>query len=140
MRNIQFLFLLLLSGLLINCSCVGDKTSKNLDLRKESSAEKVTLRITGMDSMKLAEIPIQMQHFVNEKKIAGAVTLVTHDGEITSFEAVGFQDIEKNIKMHRNTIFLNRHDVVINRKIRFKTFFTKRSGQGLHFRLKAILS
>lgn len=60
---------------------------------------------SGIDSVKLAEIPIQMQQFVNGKKIAGAITLVVHNGQVVSFEAVGFQDIEKNIPMQKNTIF-----------------------------------
>jgi CubicO group peptidase (beta-lactamase class C family) len=55
--------------------------------------------------LKLSEIPITIQQFVDEHKIAGAVTLVARYGQIVSFEAVGFQDIEKKIPIKRNTLF-----------------------------------
>jgi len=64
-----------------------------------------TEKVLGIDSLKLAEIPVSLQKFVDEKKIAGAVTLVEHNGQIISYETIGFQDIEKKIPMQKNTIF-----------------------------------
>lgn len=39
------------------------------------------------------------------KKKSGIVTLVARNGQITSFEAVGLQNVEHNVPMQKNTIF-----------------------------------
>lgn len=72
-----------------------------------SDDETPDVRVTGsgMDSIKLAGIRQHMEKFVDEKKIAGAVTLVARNGQIASFEAVGFQNIRKKLPMTRNTVF-----------------------------------
>ena len=90
----------LYSILLINYSCTSNNTARDTD-----NTVNVSFKVSGMDSVKLAEIPVAMQKFVNEKKIAGAVTMVIRNGETSSFEAVGLQDIEKNIPMQKNTFF-----------------------------------
>jgi hypothetical protein len=94
-----------LFALLAGYSCNENRSPKKIDFQDSSRIVDVNIRGSGMDSVKISEIPMRMQQFVNEKKIAGAVTLVARDGQIASFEAVGFQDIEKKIPMHRNTIF-----------------------------------
>lgn len=60
---------------------------------------------SGLDPELLAEIPKQMERFVEQKEIAGAVTLVARYGHVASLEAVGFQDIEKGVRMKNDTIF-----------------------------------
>jgi CubicO group peptidase (beta-lactamase class C family) len=94
-----------LFALLAGYSCNENRSPKKIDFQDSSRIVDVNIRGSGMDSVKISEIPMRMQQFVNEKKIAGAVTLVARNGQIASFEAVGFQDIEKKIPMHRNTIF-----------------------------------
>lgn len=96
----SFLFVLLL-----NYSCAQNQGPKSFDSNNLSRLPNVMAHGTGMDSMKLAEIPVLMKQFVSENKIAGAVTLVARNGQIASFEAVGFQDIEKKIPMKKNAIF-----------------------------------
>ena len=57
------------------------------------------------DRTKLAGIRERMQQFVDEKIIAGAVTLVgTHD-QIVSLESVGSQVLESNTPMRPDTLF-----------------------------------
>ena len=96
---------------IIFCVCITFYGCNNIheEGRKKSGDAadllKVKIAGSGMDSTKLAEIPVLMQYFVNEHKIAGAVTLVVRKGQVVSFEAVGFQNIKKKMPMSRNTIF-----------------------------------
>ena len=46
-----------------------------------------------------------MQAFVDDGTIAGAVTLVAHHGEIASFEAVGWSDLETRKPMREDSLF-----------------------------------
>jgi CubicO group peptidase (beta-lactamase class C family) len=104
-KNFLLAFTFLLSVLSVNSSCNKNRTSNSHNTLNESTAESVKVHGSGMDSLKLSEIPITIQQFVDEHKIAGAVTLVAGNGQIASFEAVGFQDIEKKIPMRKNTLF-----------------------------------
>ena len=104
-KNFLLAFTFLLSVLSVNSSCNKNRTSNSHNTLNESTAENVKVHGSGMDSLKLSEIPITIQQFVDEHKIAGAVTLVAGNGQIASFEAVGFQDIEKKIPMRKNTLF-----------------------------------
>ncbi len=47
----------------------------------------------------------RMQDYVKRGAIPGAVTLVRHKGEIVSFDAVGYQDIEAKTPMTKDSIF-----------------------------------
>jgi CubicO group peptidase (beta-lactamase class C family) len=58
-----------------------------------------------MDAAKLAQIDERMKEFVEEKQIAGAVTLVARDGKIVYLGAVGLADIEENRPMREDTLF-----------------------------------
>ncbi len=53
----------------------------------------------------LASIPQRMQEFVDQRKTAGVVTLLAHNGQIVSFESVGYQDLEKKTPMRKDTLF-----------------------------------
>ncbi len=59
----------------------------------------------GISSKRLERINTLMQHYVDEKKLAGAVTLVARRGKIVHFERFGMMDIEANQPMQLDTIF-----------------------------------
>ncbi|MGE5647370.1 MAG: serine hydrolase domain-containing protein [Acidobacteriota bacterium] len=59
----------------------------------------------GMDPAKLARIPARMREFVDQGRIAGAVTLVARHGSIAALDAVGMQDVEAKKPMRTDTIF-----------------------------------
>ncbi len=59
----------------------------------------------GVDSGRLARIPVRMKSFVDQGAIAGAVTLVARRGHVVSLEAVGYQDLEDKKPMRTDTIF-----------------------------------
>lgn len=60
---------------------------------------------SGMDSERLARIPVQMQSFVKHGAMAGAVTLIARRGQIVSLEAIGYQNLESKKPMRADTIF-----------------------------------
>jgi CubicO group peptidase (beta-lactamase class C family) len=59
----------------------------------------------GMDSERLARIPVRMKAFVDRGTIPGAVTLIARHGALASLEAVGSQDIESRKPMRTDTVF-----------------------------------
>lgn len=59
----------------------------------------------GQTNTVLAQIPLRMQHFIDDKTVAGAVTLVSHGGDIAEFHALGMADIEAGHPMQKDTIF-----------------------------------
>jgi CubicO group peptidase (beta-lactamase class C family) len=92
--------------LLTSCyACYENRSQKNINPGNYRRTEGVTVNRSGMDTGKPDAIQLQMQQFVNDKKIAGAVTLVAHNGQVFSFKAVGLQNIERKIPMQKNTIF-----------------------------------
>lgn len=69
------------------------------------AAQKRSVSRSGMDSERLARIPVQIRSFVDKGAIAGAVTLVARRGTIVSLEAVGYQDLESKKPMRVDAIF-----------------------------------
>ena len=61
--------------------------------------------VRGFDQKKLARVGQKVQQLVDEKFIAGAVTLVARDGKIAHFKAHGVSDINTGKKMEKDTIF-----------------------------------
>ena len=59
----------------------------------------------GMSTAQLAKIPQRMKAFVDQKRIAGAVTLIARHGVIAEFDAVGMQDMEAGKPMAKDSIF-----------------------------------
>ena len=59
----------------------------------------------GMSTPQLAKIPQRMKAFVDQKRIAGAVTLIARHGVIAEFDAVGMQDMEAGKPMAKDSIF-----------------------------------
>lgn len=58
-----------------------------------------------LDKARLAAIAPRLQEFVAAGKAAGMVTLVAHKGQVASFEAIGFTDIETRQPMTKENIF-----------------------------------
>jgi CubicO group peptidase (beta-lactamase class C family) len=97
------LFFLML--VIISCGPDHGKEKIPADNPFELRGKSIQESSTGMDAEKLAEIPLKMQQFVEENKTAGTVTLVARNGRIASFEAVGYQDLENEVPMQKNTLF-----------------------------------
>ena len=52
-----------------------------------------------------SEIPQRMKHFIDDRTVAGTVTLVAHGNDVVEFEAQGMADIEAGRAMQKDTIF-----------------------------------
>jgi CubicO group peptidase (beta-lactamase class C family) len=58
----------------------------------------------GMSAERLARIGALTQRYVDEGKLAGAVTLVAREGKVVHFEAVGVADLETGTPMRRDSL------------------------------------
>jgi len=63
------------------------------------------LNAPALDAARLAEIPKQLQKFVEEGAIAGAVTLVARHDKVIALEATGFADLETKKPMKTDSLF-----------------------------------
>lgn len=59
----------------------------------------------GLSKERLQRISAWLKAEVEKKVIPGAVVIVVRKGKVAYYEAVGYQDREKNIPMARNSIF-----------------------------------
>jgi CubicO group peptidase (beta-lactamase class C family) len=59
----------------------------------------------GLSSPRLNRITTYMQHYVEEKKITGVVTLVARHGKIAHYESFGMMDIETGKPMAKDAMF-----------------------------------
>jgi CubicO group peptidase (beta-lactamase class C family) len=59
----------------------------------------------GMNGKHLEFIQARMKEYVDAHKAAGMVTVVARHGHVASFEAVGYQDIEKKTPMRKDSLF-----------------------------------
>ncbi len=59
----------------------------------------------GLSSDRLNRIATSVQHDIDQKRIAGAVTLVSRRGHVVWFRSQGMQDRENNKPMRPDTIF-----------------------------------
>ncbi len=59
----------------------------------------------GLADAKLAEVKAFMERQVADKKIAGGVVVISHDGKIGFFQAFGEQDLEAKKPMQTDSIF-----------------------------------
>ena len=57
----------------------------------------------GLSAEGIARVDPAVQKFIDEKQLAGAVTIVARRGKVVQFEAYGMMDAEK--KMQKDTIF-----------------------------------
>jgi len=58
-----------------------------------------------VDAERLGKIPVQMQQYVDDGKISGAVMLLARHGEVVLLEAVGLRDLDSSERMRTDTIF-----------------------------------
>ena len=58
-----------------------------------------------LDRTKLGEIPARLQALVDHQTIAGAVTLVAHQGRVAALDAVGYADLGARKPMRTNALF-----------------------------------
>lgn len=65
----------------------------------------IPLMATDFDPTKLALIKVKMQSYVDQKVIAGAVTVVGSKSGVASIEAVGFQKLESKQVMPLDAMF-----------------------------------
>jgi CubicO group peptidase (beta-lactamase class C family) len=65
----------------------------------------VTPESQGFSSQRLARIHATMQRYVEERKLAGIVTLIARRGEVVHFDQVGMADIEAGTPMAADTLF-----------------------------------
>ena len=59
----------------------------------------------GLSADRLARISATAQQFIDQKQLAGAVTVVARHGKVAHFEADGMMDIAANKPMQKDTIF-----------------------------------
>ena len=59
----------------------------------------------GMSAEKLMQIDSTVQKFIDDRQLAGAVTIVARRGKVVHFEKYGMRDIEANQPMERDTLF-----------------------------------
>ncbi len=62
-------------------------------------------RAGDIDKDRLEALSAYLAEQMEQRKLAGAVTLVAQNGKIQQFEAQGFRDIENNKPMEKDTIF-----------------------------------
>ncbi len=58
-----------------------------------------------MSSERLEGIGRGMQRLIDDGKIPGTVTMVARRGKVVHFDTLGYQDIESNTPMAKDTIF-----------------------------------
>ena len=59
----------------------------------------------GLSPKGLARITAMVQGFIDQKRVAGAVTLILRDGKIAYTSALGSADVEQAVPMRTDTIF-----------------------------------
>jgi len=59
----------------------------------------------GMSPERLKRIDNLVQQYVDNKWVAGAATIIVHDGKIVYYKGIGLDDIDKKTPMKRNEIF-----------------------------------
>jgi len=59
----------------------------------------------GFSSERLVRISDLMQRYVDEGKLAGAVTMLAREGDVFHFEPFGLTDIAKGSAMEKDSIF-----------------------------------
>ena len=59
----------------------------------------------GINQDIVGKIPDRMRHFVDDKTVAGVVTLVAHGNDIVEFDAQGMADAEAGRPMRKDSIF-----------------------------------
>jgi CubicO group peptidase (beta-lactamase class C family) len=61
-------------------------------------------RAGGFDPARLEVLHATTKRFVDEGKLAGAITLLARHGKVVDFQACGYRDLEQRLPMQRDTI------------------------------------
>jgi CubicO group peptidase (beta-lactamase class C family) len=85
-----------LAALVVALSLNGALTAKELPVVAPAEA--------GLSAEKLAEIDQFMEKQLADKKLAGGIVIVSHDGKVGYFKAFGKQDLEGDKPMQKDTI------------------------------------
>ena len=59
----------------------------------------------GLSAKRLERISTTTRQFIDEERLAGAVTIIARRGKVAYFEAYGMMDVETNKSMQKDTIF-----------------------------------
>src|SRR5262245_2120328 len=70
-----------------------------------SPAQPASPASVGISAERLDRLHQAMKGFVDRKEVGGIVTLIAREGKTVDLNAVGFQDIEKNLPMKTDAIF-----------------------------------
>ena len=81
------------------------KTQQTYHLNDGISSLSAVPHEVGLSAKRLARISAITQQFIDDRKLAGAVTVVARRGKVAHFEAYGTMDIEANKPMQKDTIF-----------------------------------
>src|SRR5437868_14533716 len=87
----------------VRSAIIAVALSFSIALRAGPPSDQPTM-IDSMDAAALAKIAPRMHEFVDDKQIAGAVTLVMLHGQIVDFQAVGLADIAEKRPMTRDSL------------------------------------
>ncbi len=92
---------LLLLWILSACNPASESSSVSVeDSPLASSPESVGFSSAGLDALNRG-----LRQLVDDKKVAGMVTMLVRHGTIVQFESFGYQDVEEGIPMESDTIF-----------------------------------
>jgi CubicO group peptidase (beta-lactamase class C family) len=92
---------LLLLCILSACNPASDSSSGTVeDYTLASGPETVGISSAGLDALNRGILQL-----VEDKKVAGVVTMLARHGTIVQSETFGYQDVEKQIPMQSDTIF-----------------------------------
>jgi CubicO group peptidase (beta-lactamase class C family) len=75
------------------------------NIRRKATMNTVKPESMGFSSQRLGRINTVMQRYVDEKKLAGIVTLVARRGKLVHFEKCGMAEIETGRVMQLDTLF-----------------------------------
>lgn len=91
----------------LSCALIGlsPAAAQTQPSRRPASSASPSPESVGLSSERVARIGATMQRYVDEKQVAGTVTLLTRRGQTLHFEAHGFRDVEKRVPMTTDTIF-----------------------------------
>lgn len=103
--NKPFANLMILTGLLVSNS--GLIWAQDPQVKASSASLRIVseAKDTGVDKKALSRIDERMQKFVDDKQVAGVVTLVAKNGTIVHLSAVGQSDRSANKSMETNSVF-----------------------------------
>ena len=103
------LTLLAATSLTLTSWAHGPRLSTSADLKVTEKRGRdlapATAESVGMSTERLRRLDAAMKHLVDDKQVAGLVTLVMRHGKIVDFNAVGQLDVRKSDPLQKDSIF-----------------------------------